>query len=117
MKFLTTLFALLLAMQLNAAAPLSTRMNRYIDKVEANCDNWTKEQWAASAQEYAKFIEEYRSNRDSYTSDEKYLVNKEIGRYNGLLVKYGATEAGNYLKRVAERVPPLLEGFVGSIRN
>ena len=70
-----------------------------------------------SCEEYAKLLEEYKLNYDSYTLEEKKAINKAIGRYNGLLVKSGIQEVGNKFKDFSERLPSLIEGFMSAFEN
>lgn len=101
----------------SCSAPLSTRMTKYVSEVESSCENWTKEDWEMSCEEYAKLLEEYKLNYDSYTLEEKKAINKAIGRYNGLLVKSGIQEVGNKFKDFSERLPSLIEGFMSAFEN
>lgn len=113
-----SVFPLLAMMLFLACSPsLSTRLNDYINHVESNCHNWTEEDWELSQEEYAKLLEEYELNYDSYTQEEKDAINKAIGRYNGLLIKQGIDEAGNILKGVGERLPSLIEGFMSAFED
>lgn len=98
-------------------SPLSSRLNDYVTKVESSCQDWTEEDWALSQEEYAKFLEEYELNYDSYTQEEKDAINKAIGRYNGLLIKQGIDEAGNIIKEFGERLPSLIEGFMSAFED
>lgn len=101
----------------SCSSPLSSRMNEYVTEVEATCQNWTEEDWELSQEEYAKLLEEYELNYDSYTQEEKDAINKAIGRYNGLLIKQGIDEAGNILKEFGERLPSLIEGFMSAFET
>ena len=99
------------------SSTLSSRMNEYVTEVEANCQNWTEEDWELSQEEYAKLLEEYELNYNSYTQEEKDAINKAIGRYNGLLIKQGIEEAGSVLKEFGERLPSLIEGFMSAFED
>ena len=99
------------------SSTLSSRMNEYVTEVEATCQNWTEEDWELSQEEYAKLLEEYELNYDSYTQEEKDAINKVIGRYNGLLIKQGIEEAGSVLKEFGERLPSLIEGFMSAFED
>lgn len=99
------------------SSTLSSRMNEYVTEVEATCQNWTEEDWELSQEEYAKLLEEYELNYDSYTQEEKDAINKAIGRYNGLLIKQGIEEAGSVLKEFGERLPSLIEGFMSAFED
>ena len=94
--------------------PLSTRMNEYVENVEKNYKNWTKEDWERSGEKYAKLLEEYKQNYDSYTLEEKATINRAIGRYNGILLKQGLEGAGQKIKDFGERLPSLIEGFISA---
>ena len=99
------------------AAPLSTRMNRYVTAAESKCSNWTDKDWELSKQEYKALLEEYRINKESYSQEEKDAINMAIGRYNGLLVKHGIEGLGDYLKSIGERIPSFIEGFMSAFEN
>ena len=117
-KCLLAIFAISSSLLLQScSSPLSSRMNEYVTEVEASCQNWTEEDWELSQEEYAKLLEEYELNYDSYTQEEKDAINKAIGRYNGLLIKQGIDEAGNILKEFGERLPSLIEGFMSAFED
>lgn len=112
------LFSIALAALLSSCvSPLSSRLNDYVNEVESSCQNWTEEDWELSQEEYAKLLEEYELNYDSYTQEEKDAINKAIGRFNGLLIKQGIDEAGNMLKEFGERLPSLIEGFMSAFED
>lgn len=98
-------------------SPPSSRLNDYVTEVESSCQDWTEEDWELSQEEYAKLLEEYELNYDSYTQEEKDAINKAIGRYNGLLIKQGIDEAGNIIKEFGERLPSLIEGFMSAFED
>lgn len=99
------------------SSPLSIRLNDYVTEVESSCQNWTEEDWELSQEEYAKLLEEYELNYESYTQEEKDAINKAIGRYNGLLIKQGIDDAGNILKEFGGRLPSLIEGFMSAFED
>ena len=92
--------------------PLSSRMNDFVNNVEKDYKSWTAEDWERAEGKYTKFLEEYKQNYDSYTTEEKAAINKEIGRYNGLRMKVGLEGAGEKIKNFGERLPSLIEGFM-----
>ena len=112
------LFSIALAALLSSCvSPLSSRLNDYVNEVESSCQSWTEEDWELYQEEYAKLLEEYELNYDSYTQEEKDAINKAIGRYNGLLIKQGIEEAGSVLKEFGERLPSLIEGFISAFEE
>lgn len=117
MKTKTLIIGLVITLITSCASPLSGRLNDYVNEVESSCQNWTEEDWELSQEEYAKLLEEYKLNYDSYTQEEKDAINKAIGRYNGLLIKQGIEEAGSVLKEFGERLPSLIEGFMSAFED
>ena len=118
MKQLLSLLIIGLALTASScASPLSTRMDEYIAECERNCENWTESDWELSKQEYRKLLDEYKLNQDSYSQEEKDGVNKAIGRYNGLLVKHGIEDLSKSLKKIGERIPSLIEGFMSAFEE
>jgi hypothetical protein len=112
------LFSIALAALLSSCvSPLSSRLNDYVNEVESSCQNWTEEDWELSQEEYAKLLEEYELNYDSYSQEEKDAINKAIGRYNGLLIRQGIEEAGSIIKEFGERLPSLIEGFMSAFED
>lgn len=118
MKQLLSLLIIGLALTASScASSLSTRMDEYIAECERNCENWTESDWELSKQEYRKLLDEYKLNQDSYSQEEKDGVNKAIGRYNGLLVKHGIEDLSKSLKKIGERIPSLIEGFMSAFEE
>ena len=97
--------------------PLSTRINDYVSTVEKNYKNWTPEDWDRSEEKYAKLLEEYKQNFDSYSPEEMAAINKAIGRYNGIRLRHGLEGAGQKIKDFGERLPSLIEGFVSAFEE
>lgn len=117
MKKVFLIIAFVLIAITSFAAPLSTRMEIYIDKVEEKCDKWTKEDWERSKKEFNVLLKEYKENTSTYTQEERDAINRAIGRYNGLLVKKGITRAGTLLEEFANRIPSLIGGFVSAFET
>lgn len=118
MKRILAVFTLITAIVLSScAAPLSTRMDKYVNECEEKCSNWNQDDWELSKEEYRKLLDEYNLNRDTYTQAEKDAINKAIGRYNGLLVKHGIEGLGEYLKSIGERIPSFIEGFMSAFEE
>lgn len=118
MKRILAVFTLITAIVLSScAAPLSIRMDKYVNECEEKCSNWNQDDWELSKEEYRKLLDEYNLNRDTYTQAEKDAINKAIGRYNGLLVKHGIEDLTQYLKKIGERIPSFIEGFMSAFEE
>lgn len=103
-----------LAFFASCSAPLHSRMEDYIDKVEADCYDWTEKDWELSQERYDRLLKEYEQNYDSYTQEERDAINRAIGRYYGLLLRKGVENADTMLERFASRLPALLDGFMSA---
>lgn len=117
MNIKTLFIGLAIALMPSCSVPLSNRMNDYVTEIETECESWSAEDWETSKEEYAKLLEEYKLNQDSYTPAEKEAINKAIGRYNGLLIKQGIEDAGNKIKDFGERLPSIIEGFMSAFEE
>ena len=98
----------------SCSSPLSTRFENYVNQVESDCKYWTEEDWKLSQEEYNLLLQEYEENYSTLSQEEKDAINKEIGRYNGLLFKQGIKEATNALQEFGEQIPSLIEGFMSA---
>lgn len=110
------LFAAIVAVLvlLSATAPLSTKMNKFVDRVEKNCGDWTDKEWEESRVQYSKLIGEFKQNYDSFTPEEKNSINRAKGRYYGLYIKYYINGAVGKLQEAGEGVPALIEGLMSA---
>ena len=98
----------------SCSSPLNTRFENYVNQVESDCKYWTEEDWELSQEEYNLLLQEYEENYSTLSQEEKDAINKEIGRYNGLLFKQGIKEATNALQEFGEQIPSLIEGFMSA---
>ena len=115
MRFFAAIAAVVLL--LSATSTLSTRMGRYVERVEKHCAEWTSTEWEESKVQYRKLVAEYKQNYNSYSTEEREAINRAIGRYNGLYIKYSLGEAGEKLQEVGERIPALIEGFMSAFET
>ncbi len=117
MKTKTLFIGLLIVLLASCTSPLSNRMNDYVDKVEDDCQSWTEQDWELSQAEYAKLLEEYEQNYESYSPEERDAINKAIGRYNGILVKKGLKKVDESINDFIDRLPSLFEGFMSAFEE
>ncbi len=94
--------------------PTSVKFDNYVDRVEENCDSWTEEEWQISREKYYELLEEYEANYENMTQEERDVINKAIGRYNGILVKKGLDKVDESVKGFIEKLPSLFEGFMSA---
>lgn len=110
------LFSVLIFL-MSCSSPLSTRFESYVTQVEIDCKYWSDADWELSQEEYNLLLQEYEEIHSSLSQDEKDVINKAIGRYNGLLIKQGIEDATNVLQELGERLPSLIEGFISAFNE
>ena len=93
---------------LSATAPLSIKMNKFVDRVEKNCGDWTDKEWEESRVQYSKLIGEFKQNYDSFTPEEKNAINRAKGRYYGLYIKYYINGAVGKLQEAGAHIVKLI---------
>ena len=94
--------------------PTSVKFDNYVDRVEENCENWTEEEWQISREKYYELLEEYEANYENMTQEERDVINKAIGRYNGILVRKGLEKVDESINGFIEKLPSLFEGFMSA---
>lgn len=118
MKKLNIIIVLFMMLFLTSCEkPISSKFENHIDKVENNCENWTDEDWELSREQYLILLEEYEANYDKLTQEEKDVINKAIGRYNGILVKKGIEKIDESITDFIDRIPSLFEGFMSAFEE
>ena len=118
MKKLNIIIVLFMMLFLTSCEkPISSKFENHIDKVENNCENWTDEDWEISREQYLILLEEYEANYDKLTQEEKDVINKAIGRYNGILVKKGIEKIDESITDFIDRIPSLFEGFMSAFEE
>ena len=93
-------------------APRKTALERYVERVEQSCANWTAEDWEQSKEDFEVYYTRFQENIDDYTPEEKEAVYKAVGKYKGLQLKFKTSQAEGIVKEFGERIPSLVEGFM-----
>ena len=70
-----------------------------------------------SREEYQMLMEFYRENYDYLTQEEKEILNKKIGQYNGQIVKDEIEHAEKAVKKTGERIPSIVKGFISVFKK
>lgn len=96
------------------APSLPRRLETFVEKVEDNCRDWTKEDWQRVKSEYQGLMTECREAYDSMSESEQKRVNAAIGKYRGILVKMGMEDVEEVLKDYGKRIPEQIKGFISA---
>ena len=93
---------------------------------EAEDKDWNEEwekleegeiEFNMSKKEYKELLEFYRENYDNLTPEEKENINRQIGQYNGQIVKDEIERAEDAVKKTSERIPSIVEGFISVFKK
>ena len=106
--------ALGIALLASCSRPLADRMENFVSKAEAKYEQYSEQDWAKSQEQFEALVQEYKDNFDSFTKEEKDRINKAMGKYTGILLKKGVTEAGNAIQEAVEGATEFLKGLTGS---
>ena len=118
MRKLNVIIVLLVMLFLTSCEiPTSMKFEHHLNKVENNSENWTEEEWEMSKERYRELLKEYEANYDNMTQEERDAVNKAIGRYNGILMKKGIENLDHSIKKFADRLPSMFEGFMSAFEE
>ena len=113
-RFHTILFVFLLTLLTSFNHSLPRRFESFVEKVEDNCRDWTKEDWQRAKSEYQGLMTECREAYDSMSESEQQRVNAAIGKYRGILVKMGMEDVEEVLKDYGKRIPEQIKGFISA---
>lgn len=88
------------------------KMEALVSKVEEGFDNYTPEDWDGIQAEYYDLMKAYRKDKAKYTTEERSRIIKAAGRYQGLLIRQGLTDAVSLINDI----PVFLDG-IGRVIN
>ena len=97
--------------------PLCDRVERFVNKTEANYEKYSEEDWQKSLNEYQALAQEYKDNYQSFSKEEKERINKALGKYTGILLKKGISSAGSVLQEAIDGASSFLKGVFDSAES
>lgn len=117
MKTISPIFVLTLValMSISCMAPITERIDAFVDDVEMNYASYTEEDWQVADLKYNQFKVEFAKKYDKLTQPEKDIVNQSFGRYDAIIakdkvedvvddIKSTVKDAGEWIKGVVEGV-------------
>ena len=114
-KVLTMILAVaMLSLLVSFTHPIPKQMTTHVAKVERECSGWTEKDWDKSNDKFNRLIEDFEEHYSNFTSDEKDMAFKAIGKYRALQVKYKVDQAEGAIKEFGARIPSLVEGFLSA---
>lgn len=71
------------------ASTIGDRLERYIDKVEKECDNYSERDWEAASEKVDEFIEEFDECKKDIRPEQREKFVKALGRFDRIALKSG----------------------------
>ena len=93
------------------------KLDNFVEKTELNCDNYEKEDWNKSMEQYKKLVDEYRNSGKEYTDEEKKMALKAMGRYHALLIKKGLEKSATFIEELGAALPSYLDGILDGMKE
>ena len=101
----------------SCSRPLADRMEKFVSKTEAGYENYSDQEWAKSQDQFNALVQEYKDNIDSFSKEDKDRINKAMGRYTGIVLKKGVSEAGNVIQQAVEGASEFIKGVMESTED
>ena len=95
----------------SCSRPLEDRIERFVNKTEANYETYSEEDWQKSLNEYQALTQEYKDNYQSFSKEERDRI------YAGILLKKGISSAGNVLQEAIDGASSFLKGVLESAES
>lgn len=105
------LLTLPLLLSVSCTTTIEEKLDKYIDKVEQECDGYTTEDWEKTNLQFEELLAQFEENYDNMTPEEREVASKAVGRYYGLAAKQGLKESAEQIENILELVPDFFEGF------
>lgn len=101
-------------------APLEKQLRNldsFVDKVEADAESYTDEDWESLNSEFEAMISEIEENSENMTEEEKEQALNAIGKYYGICAKKGMETVVESGKKAMDSLIPFLKGFSDAFKD
>ena len=107
---LFAIFPLFLLISCNESSALNVKdkMEKLNASITADFDSMTKEDWDASINSFENYKKEFEEHKAEMSNDERTVINRCIGKFEGLCAKRYADDFTDGLKDLGEQA----ESFV-----
>ena len=72
---------------------LPSQFEHFVDKVEKNAPEYTKEDWNKASEQFKKLMDKYKDAFDNTSEEDKERIDKSIGKYRAIVFKYGVSKS------------------------
>lgn len=117
MKFTNILFALLISLLVFSSCNKKQRaidnLDAFVEKVDKNVPDYTKEEWEEAVKEYDELVAEI--DKYEYSGDDVERIAEIKGRFKVIRAKKSAKDIINGIENVAREVEGTTKGVVKEI--
>lgn len=92
-------------------------LDSFVDKVEADAESYTDEDWESLNSEFEAMISEIEENSENMTEEEKEQALNAIGKYYGICAKKGMETVVEGGKKAMDSLIPFLKGFSDAFKD
>ncbi|MBQ3438419.1 MAG: hypothetical protein IJG35_00365 [Bacteroidales bacterium] len=89
----------------SCAFSLPGKFTELADKVAQKGADFTPEQWEKTNAQFEKLVQQYVDKYDSFSADDKKVINAAIGKYTATALKCGASDVVKQVKALLKQVP------------
>ena len=94
-----------------AGCSVPARLNSFVNRTERRAYRYTLRDWHRSLDRYENLVSQYVHNYTSYTTSQKRMAMRAIGRYHALLVRAGVKESAGLIYELREYAGALRDIF------
>lgn len=107
--------ALVLSVGCATTVSLPERLDKFVEKTEAEYKNYTEEDWEKSRTEYDALVAEMKKDYDSYSTTDKVRMMKAMGRYGAMTVENDISDVSGTIGDVLEQIPETINDIINNI--
>lgn len=109
------LFPALVLLATCSSSNIPQKLDSFVDNAELKSNDYDAEDWQNSMLQYEELVEELSNSGKEYSTAEKQMAARAMGRYHSLLIKNGIEQSAAYLKELESILPSYLEGLVDGL--
>lgn len=107
-------FVAFLAGLTSCKSMLPARFEHFVDKVEKEAPNYTEKDWDKASKKFESLVAQYEKAYENLSKEDRKRINKAIGQYQALVIKYGFSNAldsfTSVMKDLQSKIGELIKG-------
>ncbi len=110
-RILLLVIVMAFAVSCNHPQALLDRMESLADDVVERAEDYTEEDWEWALEEFEDITSKYEKEMHSFTEEETLQFSKAMGRYSGVVAKYGLEAFKGQLDQLESIFEAFGDGF------